>query len=459
MAAALPVLESTPETGAEPLKRVVYPGEEQAEIAVPMDCLLRGNNLDIYPDVLSKNFFRLHLKKGRIAFQAAGFLGFIPLNDRIAIEVRSRVPIANLERLLLMAPAYAPEILKLRQREFGMIGNATPSLIDLLAFRLLDTVDLARSEGLHYEYERRTNRGLMPHGRILPFESVAWQAKTGNQLAVTYSAFERSYDTAANRCLRSALRNLRDTYRGMTNRRGARAIAARLGRAEEFFEHATLDRRLRFLLHPSIVDPSKLPSTKAAYVPAIIVAKSILKNHGIDIRNYGNDATFPCILINMEDVFESYIRTILQPYLRDRGFRVLNGNINEPTGAARALFDSSEPGVKENRSKPDIVIYGGATQSNVEVVIDAKYKPPGVQPDREDINQVLVYSVVYNCKRVALAYPRRKSTEPNVQRIGSIGGIEVFKFLIDLGAEDLIQEEKKLTTEVNVLLSQRSTRP
>ena len=64
--------------------------------------------------------------------------GLIPLNDSIAIEVRSRAPLANLERILLLVPRYAPEILERRKREFGLAEIPTPSLLDLLAVRLLE---------------------------------------------------------------------------------------------------------------------------------------------------------------------------------------------------------------------------------------------------------------------------------------------------------------------------------
>jgi len=86
-------------------------------------------------------------------------------------------------------------------------------------------------------------------------------------------------------------------------------------------------------------------------------------------------------------------------------------------------------------------------------VIDAKYKPPGTKPDREDINQVLVYSLVYGCKRVGLAYPRRKPTETIIQRIGSVGGTEVFRLLIDLSAGDLANEEISVLNAVGSLLN------
>jgi 5-methylcytosine-specific restriction endonuclease McrBC regulatory subunit McrC len=176
-----------------------------------------------------------------------------------------------------------------------------------------------------------------------------------------------------------------------------------LGRAETYFESARLDHALRFLKHPSIIDPTKLPSTKPAYPPAIGVAKAILSNQGINIRSQGKDIVLPCVLINMENIFEAYLRAILDRHLRDRGFTVLDGNLGEPHGAARDLFEHAHEAAKGIPAKPDVVINRGSPLATTELVIDAKYKPPSSQPDREDLNQILVYSKVYKCKKVALA--------------------------------------------------------
>jgi 5-methylcytosine-specific restriction enzyme subunit McrC len=453
MAAPAPVLEPIYE--GQPglsIRRAVYPGEEQGEIPIPLDCVFRGNALDIYPDVLNQNFFRLHLKSDRIIFQAAGFLGLIPLNDKVAIEVRSRVPIGNLERILHVASPYAAKVLPLHKRSFGFAESPTPSLIDLLSIRLLELVDQLRSEGQHYEYENKTSRGEMPHGRIMPFASASYRARTGAQVDVIYSAFERSYDTAPNRCLRMALRKLRDIYRGMRNRPGARSIASRLARAEENFSHAKVDYALRFLTSPSVIDPTRLAESKQAYSPAIDLAKSILSMKGINVRSRDREMVLPSVLINMEDVFEQYFRTFTKLELIRNGFFVLDGNASAPSGASRPLFDPVDGISKEARAKPDVVINRSSVPGITELIIDAKYKPPGTQPEREDLNQLLVYSVVYRCGRVALAYPRRKVSEAPVQKVGTISGVEIFKILVDLNAADLAGEEANVSRAVRNIL-------
>ena len=132
---------------------------------------------------------------------------------------------------------------------------------------------------------------------------------------------------------------------------------------------------------------------------------------------------------------------MLASHLVGHGCSVLDGNLNEPAGAARPLF---EDGGKGNRVTPDVVIRRLSPQVSTEFVIDAKYKLPQNVPDRDDLNQVLAYGLVYGCRRVALAYPRRRTSEPNIVSVGTIAGIAIFKIQIDLSAADLQQEEKRL---------------
>lgn len=432
-------------------KRQVFVGEEQTEITVPLDLIIKGTEVNLYDEILSRNLFRMFLRGRRLVLQAGGFLGLIPINENVSIEVRARVPIANLERLLLLSPEYAPEILHGHLRDFGLGSIPTPSLLDLLANRLLDAIASIRAEGLHYEYCQRKHFSSMPRGRILPFESVRSQIKTGRRLAVAFSAFERSFDTGPNRCLRLAVCRLLNIFRGMRNRKGARAMAAELGIADSYLAAAELEWSAQSLLHPCVRDPRLLPSSKSSYLSALPIAKVILQNQGLAIRSQAHDILLPSVLVNMEDVFERYFRAVLSNRLGTPDLAVLDGNLAEPAGACRPLFDDSLPGSRANRATPDVVIRKTSSGVSNELVIDAKYKPTR-QPDRDDINQVLVYGLVYGCRRVGLAYPRRGASEPSVERIGRVSGIEVFRISVDLGATNLLEEEQRLVAAVRAVL-------
>ena len=430
-------------------ERQIFSSEEYGEISIPLELVLKGSSLDIYKSVLGKGFFRIQLHKNRLVFQAGGFLGLFPLNDSVAVEVRARVPIGNLERILFLAPDYIPHYLPEHLQLFGIGPVSTPSLLDVLAARLLQAVKQICVEGLHYEYRERTYLGSMPRGRLLPFASAEHQVRSLQQLEVASSAFERTYDTPLNRCLRLAIRRLLRIFRSMRNRRGMKKIESNLAMADAYFRNVGIDHSMQFLADPRIHDSSLLPSSKLSYGPAMPVALAILRDQGIRIRHHDGDLILPSVLVSMERAFEAYLRSVLKSIHRDfEGVTILNGNHAPPSGARAALFDGDNGG-RMGRATPDIVI---RNQGLTELVIDAKYKRFRGRPDRGDIDQVLVYGLVYQCKRVALAYPHRSGATNAIQRIGVIGGIELFIMLMDLGANDLEGEERLIVTTTKSLL-------
>ena len=430
-------------------KRQVFSGEEYGEISVPLELVLKESALDIYKSVLGKGFFRIQLHKNRLVFQAGGFLGLFPLNDSVALEVRARVPIGNLERILFLAPDYIPQYLPEHLQLFSTGPVSTPSLLDVLAVRLVQVVKQICVEGLHYEYRERTHLGSMPRGRLLPFASAEHQVRARQRLEVAFSAFERTYDTPLNRCLRLAIRRLLHIFRGMKNRRGTKKVESNLAIADTYFRNVAIDHSMQFLADPRIYDSSLLPSSKLSYGPAMPTALAILHDQGIRIRHHDGDLILPSVLVSMERAFEAYLRSVLKFIHRDcEGVTVLDGNHAPHSGGRRALFDGDNS-CRMGRATPDVVI---RKQGLTELLIDAKYKRFRGRPDREDINQVLVYGLVYRCKRVALAYPHRSSTTNAIQRIGVVGGIELFIMLIDLGASDLEGEERLFVAATSSLL-------
>ena len=446
----IPALTNPTAPAPSSSRRQVFSSEEYGRIDVPLELVLKGSSLNIYESVLGKGFFRIQLHGNRLVFQAGGFLGLFPINDLVALEVRARVPIGNLERVLFLAPDYIPQYLPQHLQTFRIGPALPPSLLDCLAARLWQAVEQIGIEGLHYEYRKVTYRGSMPRGRLLPFASTEHHMRSPRRLEVAFSAFERTYDTPLNRCLRLAIRKLLNIFRSMKDRHGTKKIESTLAIADTYFRNVVIDPSMQFLDDPRIHDSSLLPSSKLSYAPAMPAALAILRNQGIRIRHHDGDLILPSMLISMEKAFEAYLRSVLKSIHRDfEGFVVLDGNHDPPSGARTALFDGDDSGHMVHAT-PDIVI---RKQGVTELVIDAKYKGFKNRPDRDDINQVLVYGLAYQCKRVALAYPNRSSNADVIQRIGGVGGIELFILLMNLDASNLEEEERLIVAATGSLLS------
>lgn len=419
-------------------RRVVQTAEYQ-EVAVPISLLVVNERLDIYPELLRTGVLRTYSRDGNLLFQAGGWIGFIPINDKVALEVRPRVPIANLERILCIADNTSPIVLKGHLREYSPSDTGLPmSLLDVLAERLATLTESCWNEGLHSEYVRRTRIGQCPRGELLPFATAEYRVRTHDQLSIVSEQFERTHDTAPNQCIAAALDQLYSIYSAIRNRAGVRVLASRLARARQLLFNVSRPALWEILANPLVADPTRMPASRVSYPVAIALAKIVLSGGGVDLRSSGGNVSLPPMMISMEQAFEAYLRNLLS----ERNVRLLvqNGNERPPGGASARLFHhapASSP-VGRTQSTPDIVLSLDMTP-DVRIVIDAKYKP---DISRDDLNQVLGYALTYRSSTVLLACPRKSSSSPSgLQLLGEVSGIRVFQYWMDLGSSEIEKEE------------------
>src|SRR4051812_8177307 len=64
------------------VQRRVIPAVEQQAVAISLSDLLVDGKLDLYEEVIGKDYFRMYLSKNNLVFQAGSFVGLIPINDR-----------------------------------------------------------------------------------------------------------------------------------------------------------------------------------------------------------------------------------------------------------------------------------------------------------------------------------------------------------------------------------------
>ncbi|GAB2208901.1 hypothetical protein ROS1_57190 [Roseibium sp. ROS1] len=113
------------------------------------------------------------------------------------------------------------------------------------------------------------------------------------------------------------------------------------------------------------------------------------------------------------------------------------------------MFDPVEPGVKNAPVTPDIVI---KENDVARLIIDAKYKPVSKKPDRNDINQIVLYGARYDTEQIMLLHPGRAPAAPAVTQLGKIGPYDVYYGRIDLNASNIEDEEKLLANAIRELL-------
>ncbi len=111
-----------------------------------------------------------------------------------------------------------------------------------------------------------------------------------------------------------------------------------------------------------------------------------------------------------------------------------DGNIGGELGARVKLFNPVLEGVTNPPVTPDIVVeVAGKTQ----LVIDAKYKPAPKVPDRDDINQTVLYGARYGATRVMVLHSERPAGRAYVEKSGEVGPFCIYNGMIDLSSDDI----------------------
>lgn len=420
--------------------RHVYTTQEHGELNIPLAMILDNGRLKIYPEVSTKGVLSVHLKRDRISLKANSWIGIIPINDEVAIEVQPRVLIRNLEELIWAVGGFQLESVP-GLRTYSRSPIAIPSLVDLLACRLLDLVEDIRSVGLHFEYIRKVHVGPRVIGAIRPFQSVLVQRRTGNRQLAASVSWQRTVDTGPNRLLRLALVRLLGIYGGVRARDFSRKILSRLARADILLSRVSIDLQQTFWRHPLLVRGAEPFNARPNYSEAIELARLVLGGEGLAVRNAGGKVQLAPILLNMEDLFENFLRLSLQQFAEQHKLIVIDGNREHSSGFGRRdLYDFSNTNVGVSpKASPDILILRECDRRVV--IIDVKYKPLRGLPDRSDVEQVVTYAVRYGVDRVALAYPHRAAGQPVAESVGRLGDIDISLLRFDLNTDSLAVEK------------------
>lgn len=418
--------------------RKVYNGREHGEIAIPLEELFIHGRLDFYSDVVAKGYFQIHLRNSELVFQAGAFVGLIPINDRVAIDVEARVPLGNLERVLNIGQ-HSPVVLKLYFKEYGTSQEQFPSLVDVFVSQMLLVLEQMRMEGIYKEYVSVRHTSANPRGRLLPFESEMLRRRFNRPIAAS-SSFDRKVDNDPNRCIKLALWILCDAIMRARLKAGARKALHSLNVAYMRFEGVALDHGRRFLAHPIVRTPARLSSFRPAHAQALGLSKAILEGRGPQIRGGGAELALPSLLVNMEKAFEKYARAVLRAALEGRATcRVLDGNFRGEDGGACTLYeDRGEEG--QPLATPDLIVTDAGRTSCV-AVGDVKYKPITADPDRSDVNQLTTYAARFATNFAFFVMPMSRDLVERHRFVGRIGVFGIHIFFINLGATDLVAEE------------------
>jgi len=417
-------------------------GVEHETLPLPPKLVTPSGHLDVFPDVLK--FFRFRFEKGVPVLQLDRYIGYLPLNENFGVEISTRTPVSNVERLLGMAEGYTPLVLQAYSRLFERHKEQPLAILDFLVNELLAAFDRVWQVGLLRLYDQKMRLSQFPTGAVQPYKSAYYAGKTAKPIAVSTS-FARTPNSPHNKVLKAALQLAAGYYAGAAlSTATARTTLLRMREALDRLEGVDLPTVTESSWESVCKMVSRLPQYHEDYADALLLAQMLISKSGISIRNRGA-VRLPTLLIDMEMVFERYARQLLKMQARVP-WKILNGNISGPNGAMVQLFDDYKLSKPENpRASPDIII---ARDGEPKLIIDTKYKTSQKLPDRVHLNQIIAYAVRYRCDRAMILYASRSEQQERVAFVGSVNGISIYTGHIDLGTADLVNEERRFAEAV-----------
>lgn len=434
--------------------RVLRVAEFDSVVVDPDDILTNGK-LDIYPNLHRKGYIEVRLGTAEVRLAAKGYIGVIPVNERLTLEILPRVPITNLSHLLTVSKV-APAALVNATRLYETDGQLYPSLAVVYATALRRVVEVIVGRGLYREYERIEELTSFPRGRIEIGRTMQAAFARGNRHKVVMSYFHRSVDNPVNQCLVYAVWRLSkylDQVSGELVRRHRQNARLDLNYAWHALQGVELDLSEGFLNDGLVTGQLPLPTLRSYYRPALDLALTVIGRQAVVVEQSGSRIELPSLVVDMSAVFENYVREVLKRVARQRAWvvEVLDGNKQPPEGGSGRLFQRGETPVS---ATPDVVLRDRARgAATYPLIVEVKYKPAGNTPERDDLNQAITYGAAYHSPVVVVAQPRAHHSPKTagMHFVGTIAEMKIFQYVVDLDG-DMEHEERRLLESVEGLL-------
>lgn len=404
-------------------------------------------------EIDGRDVLRASFRRGKLQLQATSYVGVIPLNDRVVLRVRPRVPLANLTRMVI---ATGHSVLPLRAfREYAGRGTADDWAMDIYTDALLDHVDTILDSGMMRVYQRLEGEGHYPHGRIDVARTVQRFAARGVPNKAAYSWHERTVDVPTNRCVKAAMELVLGHLLKERDqpRKGDRAKVKRLAGQLAAFDEVTDDTDLQFLDDPEVRGEVPLPDPRAYYRPALDLAVLIVRGQGIALEIGGDDVRMGSLLIDTNSLFENFVRVSLTKHAATQRWpvEVLDGNKEGKVD----LYDAPAPGPNlfgdpldalarfdAGAAQPDIVLRD--LSGHFPLIAEVKNTIHGrdaqrddVLPERSEVEQAVTYALRYDLPFTLLIHPWIRGTKGLVY-VGRVRTVDVYDFRLDLSRDDEI---------------------
>ncbi|QZN84915.1 McrC family protein [Cellulomonas sp. C5510] len=404
-----------------------------------------GNRTIFNSEIDGKDVLRVNFSGGVLRLQATSFVGVIPINERLVVRVRPRVPMKSLTRMVIETGHGVMALSALR--DYAGRGPADDWAMERYTDALLDFLDKLLDTGLMRTYERREGEGHFPHGRIEMTRTVQRFAAKGVPNKAAFSWFERTVDTPANRCIKAAMEVVYNHLNGArpNPRKGDMSRLRRLAGHFAAFDEVSWDADYRFLGDPQVLGVSPLPDSRSYYRPVLDLSMLIVRGIGIALDIGGSDVQLGSLLVDTNKLFEKFVRMSLAKYARAHGWpvNVLDGNtegkvalydvpdpLPAPLGRQLAAMASRDAGA----AQPDVVLR--TADGVVPLIAEIKNTPTSDEslPDRGHVEQAVTYAIRYGLDFALLIHPWSRGSK-GLTYVGRVRSIDVYDYRLDMSSE------------------------
>ena len=271
------------------------------------------------------------------------------------------------------------------------------SMLEVFVRQFLDNLNTLTRGGLARRYVPVEENSPYLRGRLLFREQI--RENLTNQARFYVAHDELSVNRPANRLIHSALAKLPSLVRNPENRRLLQLLRQLMEVADVPLSANLHADRQRYQLNRSMPH----------YGPVMQWVELFLFGHGL--TTYSGRHRNLSLLFPMEQVFEDFVTHSFRRYQSDYGV----------TAQSQQVYLAEIDGKKAFQMRPDILLREKKGEG-AKFILDAKWKgldtsldDPKYGIDQADLYQLYAYAKGYDCKAVALVYPRSKNFKTKLQ--------------------------------------------
>ena len=330
--------------------------------------------------------------------RSRGWIGQIPVGDKLFVRVSPKVPVGNLFRMLEIAYNLQSFRLFTGDIQVESLEDVYERIVSILARRVLDRA----RKGLYRNYIGEADELSYLRGRIEPFGTALNSIRGIPRIRCSYE--EHSADIDDNRILMWTLNKVQQQALRQERVRIELDRARRALNGTVTLKQNTAKDCVNRLYHRLNYD----------YAPMHGLCRFILEQTGPHIER--GDQSFIPFELNMPQLFETFVAEWLR--------------INSPPGLSircqhKARLDSN----LDMKIHVDILLCEDHSRRPI-AVLDTKYKA-NVQPSDADIYQIAFYARELHVARAILVYP---SMTANSFRMVHGKNIIIENLVFDIGA-------------------------